>query len=88
MLKAYAIILFFVILFQIATIIMMFVAIGRLEEHKKSLTNVLADKGLDMDTIMRDYSTGLIVFVCLDIILALAACFLASKLKEDYKTGF
>ena len=86
-LKAYAIILFFAILFQIVVVIMMFVTKGKLEELKKKLANELDYKGLDLDTVIRDYSIGLIVFLCLDIILALAACFLASKLKEEYKIG-
>ena len=88
MLKAYAIILCFIILFQMVAVIMMFVAKGKLEELKKNLANDWEFKGLNMDIVMRDYSIGLIVFLCLDIILALAACFLASKLKEEYKIGF
>ena len=88
MLKAYAIILFFAILLQIIAVIMIFEAKGKLEVLKKNLPNGWEDRGLNMDTIIRDYSIGLIVFVCLDIILALAACFLASKLNEEYKIGF
>lgn len=79
MLKTYALIVIFEIVFHITAAIIIFIASDTLEGHTY--------KRLGMATIMKEFSIGLIVFVCIDTISALAACFLAEKLKEDYSVS-
>ena len=82
-LKAYAIIIFFEIVFQIVVAFMIF----RYSDELDEITTMQENEGNGMDTLkMHDYSIGVTVFVCFDVclcfILSFTAWFLAAKLKE------
>ena len=79
MLKGYSIILGFIILLQIVAVIMAFVCANKLEEL--ATNNGVVD--IDFSEAMKKLAIGIVVNCCILIILALTACFLSTKIKQE-----
>ena len=85
MLKAYAIILCVVILLEITAAILAFVVAPNAieDELKVEVKDEFKDVMSDISNYTWYYGMGLTIMVCIEIILALSACFLSSKIKGD-----
>ena len=79
MLKGYSIILGFIVLLQIVAAIMAFVCANKLEEV--AINNGVVD--INFSEAMKRLAIGITVSCCIHIILALTACFLSTKIKQE-----
>ena len=82
MLKGYAIVVVLVILLQIVSVIMAFVCAAKLKSYVKN-NQGNDDKWDEIAGLMKDYSIGIVINCCILVILALSACFLSTKIKQE-----
>ena len=79
MLKGYAIVVAFMILLQIVSVIMVYVCADDLKE----ITGNHGDEWEDIADMIDNYCIGIVVNCSILAILALSACFLSTKIKQE-----